>query len=72
MPPNWWRRVGAMDNELLKDTQQLRQLVERQVELIASLRTRLAVATDLLIEHGLLEEYLRRVEEAECGDHQNV
>ena len=59
-------------DELLKDTQQLRQLVERQVELIASLRTRLAVATDLLIEHGLLEEFQRRAEEAECGDHQNV
>ena len=56
-----------MDNELLKDTQQLRQLVERQVELIASLRTRLAVATDLLIEQGLLEEFLKRVKEAERG-----
>jgi len=56
-----------MDNELLKDTQQLRQLVERQVELITRLRLRLAVATDLLIEHGLLEEFRRRVKEAEHG-----
>jgi len=58
--------------ELLRDMQQLTQLIERQVELITRLRLRLAVATDLLIEHGLLEEFQRRVEEAECGDHQNV
>jgi len=56
-----------MDNELLKDTQQLRQLVERQVELITRLRLRLAVATDLLMEQGLLEEFLKRVREAEHG-----
>ena len=56
-----------MDNELLKDTQQLRQLVERQAELITRLRLRLAVATDLLIEHGLLEEFLKRVREAGHG-----
>ena len=54
-------------DERLKDMEQLRQLVERQVELITCLRLRLAVATDLLIEQGLLEEYLRRVEEAEHG-----
>ena len=52
-------------DERLKDMQQLRQLAERQVELIANLRLRLAVATDLLIEHGLLEEFQRRVEKAE-------
>jgi len=56
-----------MDNELLKDMQRLTQLIERQVELITRLRLRLAVATDLLIEHGLLEEFQRRVEEAEHG-----
>ena len=53
--------------ELLRDMQQLTQLIERQVELITRLRLRLAVATDLLIEHGLLEEFQRRVEEAEHG-----
>ena len=51
--------------ELLRDMQQLRQLVERQVELITCLRLRLAVATDLLMEQGLLEEFQRRVEKAE-------
>jgi len=59
-------------DERLKDMEQLRQLAERQVELIANLRLRLAVATDLLIEQGLFHEFQRRVEEAECGDHQNV
>ena len=54
--------------ELLRDMQQLTQLIERQVELITRLRLRLAVATDLLIEHGLLEEFQRRVGvEAEHG-----
>ena len=61
-----------MDNELLKDMQQLTQLIERQAELITRLRLRLAVATDLLMEQGLLEEYLRRVQEAEHGDRQSV
>ena len=51
--------------ELLRDMQQLRQLVERQVELITCLRLRLAVATDLLMEQGLLEEFQRKVEKAE-------
>ncbi len=59
-------------DERLKDREQLRQLAGRLVELISQLRTRLAVATDLLIEHGLLEEFQWRVEEAERGDHQNV
>jgi len=54
-----------MDNELLKDMQQLTQLIERQVELIASLRLRLALALDLLRTHGLEGEYLRQVKEAE-------
>ena len=53
--------------ELLRDMQQLTQLIERQVELITRLRLRLAVATDLLIEQGLLEEFLKRVNEAERG-----
>ena len=53
--------------ELLRDMQQLTQLIERQVELITCLRLRLAVATDLLIEQGLLEEFLKRVSEAEHG-----
>jgi len=44
-------------DERLKDREQLRQLAGRLVELISQLRTRLAVATDLLIEHGLLEEF---------------
>ena len=53
--------------ELLRDMQQLRQLAERQVKLITCLRLRLAVATDLLMEQGLLEEFLKRVREAEHG-----
>ena len=59
-------------DERLKDMEQLRQLAERQMELISQLRTRLAVATDLLIEQGLFEEFQRRAEEAECGDRQSV
>jgi len=59
-------------DERLKDMEQLRQLAERQVELIANLRLRLAVATDLLIEQGLFEEFQRRAEEAEHGDRQSV
>ena len=53
--------------ELLKDMQRLTQLIERQAELITRLRLRLAVATDLLMEQGLLEEFLKRVREAEHG-----
>ena len=53
--------------ELLRDMQQLTQLIERQVELIASLRLRLALALDLLRTHGLEGEYLRQVKEAERG-----
>ena len=53
--------------ELLRDMQQLTQLIERQVELIASLRLRLALALDLLRTHGLEGEYLRQVEETERG-----
>ena len=56
-----------MDNELLKDMQQLTRLIERQAELITRLRLRLALALDLLRTHGLEGEYLRQVEEAERG-----
>jgi len=65
MPPNWWSREVTMDNELLKDMQQLTRLIERQAELITRLRLRLALALDLLRTHGLEGEYLRQVKEAE-------
>jgi len=51
--------------ELLRDMQQLTQLIERQAELITRLRLRLALALDLLRTHGLEGEYLRQVKEAE-------
>ena len=61
-------REVTMDNELLKDMQQLTRLIERQAELITRLRLRLALALDLLRTHGLEGEYLRQVKEELRGE----
>jgi len=49
--------------ELLEDLARLQSLSEKQIDRIVSITARLALALDILKEHGWLEEFLAEIGE---------